>query len=117
MVFTEILKSLSARTGARGAVMIDRDGEIVASWPDSSSLDMPLVGAHYEIILDSVKAAAPGPFGKVGSIFITTDSARVAVLALKEEYCLVAVLDRNAPIRRVLNEAAKAAELIEKEMG
>lgn len=117
MVFTEILKSLSGRTGARGAVMIDRDGEIVASWPESSGLDMALVGAHYEIILDSVKTAAPKRFGRVGSVFITTDSARVAIFALKDEYCLVVALERNAPTRRVINESSRAAELIEKEMG
>jgi len=117
MVFTEILKSLSSRTRARGAVMTDRDGEIVASWPVSGSLDMALVGAHYEIILDSVRAAMPGRFGKVGSVFISTDSARVAIVPLKEEYCLVVALDRDAPTRMVLREASKAAGLLETEMG
>lgn len=117
MIFTEILKSLSERTGANGAVMIDRDGEVVASWSVVAGLDMELIGAHYEIVLDAAVEAASGHGGKVSSVAISTDTARLAILAIKEGYCLVLALDRAAPSGRVMIEAARAVETIETEMG
>lgn len=116
MIFTEILKGLSERTGAKGAVMIDKDGEIVASWA-SSGLDMELVGAHYEIVLDSANEAAYSHGGPVSSISVLTDTGRVAILAIKEGYCLVIAMDRAAHPGRVMLEAAGAVRAIETEMG
>lgn len=117
MIFTEILKSLSERTNANGAVMIDKDGEIVASWSGVAGLDMELIGAHYEIVLDAVNEAAFGCGGKVSSITISTDTAKLAILAIKEEYCLVLALDRAAHSGKAMCEAARAVETIEEEMG
>jgi predicted regulator of Ras-like GTPase activity (Roadblock/LC7/MglB family) len=116
MIFTEILKSLSERTGARGAVMTDKDGEIVASWSAPSVLDMELVGAHFEIVLDAAMDAASVHGGKVSSIAIATSTSKLAVLAIKEGYCLVVALDRAAPSDKVMTEAAHAVETIEAEM-
>ncbi|MBI2401084.1 MAG: roadblock/LC7 domain-containing protein [Deltaproteobacteria bacterium] len=117
MIFTEILKSLSEKANANGAVMMDKDGEIVASWSKSADLDMELIGAHYEIVLDAANEAASGCGGKVSSITISTDTAKIAILAIKEEYCLVLALDRAAPSRKAMLEAARAVEKIEEEMG
>ena len=117
MIFTEILKSLSERAGAQGAVMIDKDGEIVASWSKVADLDMELIGAHYEIVLDAAVEAAFGCGGPVSSITISTDTAKIAILAIKEEYCLVLALDRAAPSGKVMLEAARAVETIKEEMG
>lgn len=116
MIFTEILKALSERTGARGAVMIDKDGEIVASWT-YGGLDMDLVGAHYEIVLDAANEAAGRHGGTVGSIDITTDAARLVILAIKEGYCLVIALERGANPGKIMLEAATAVNEIETEMG
>jgi predicted regulator of Ras-like GTPase activity (Roadblock/LC7/MglB family) len=117
MIFTEILKALATGTKAAGAVMIDKDGEIVASWSEAPGLDMALVGAHYEIILDAANEAASGHWGKVSSLVISTDTAKIAILAIKEEYCLVLALDRGARLGKVVREAAEAVERIEAEMG
>lgn len=117
MIFTEILKSLSERTDARGAVMIDKDGEVVASWSKAAGLDMELVGAHYEIVFDAAVEAASGFGGKVSSVVISTDTTKLAILAIKEEYCLVVAIDRAAPSGKVMREAATAVETIEAEMG
>jgi predicted regulator of Ras-like GTPase activity (Roadblock/LC7/MglB family) len=119
MIFTEILKSLSERTHARGAVITDKDGEIVASWSAAPGLDldMDLIGAHFEIVLDAAVEAAARRGGKVSSLAISTDTMNLAVLVIKEGYCLVVALDRAAPSDRVMTEAARAVETIEAEMG
>lgn len=117
MIFTEILKSLSEKTNANGAVMIDKDGEIVASWSKAADLDMELIGAHYEIVFDAVNEAALGHGGKVNSTIISTDAAKIAILAIKEGYCLVVALDRAAHSGKAMREAARAVETIEVEMG
>lgn len=117
MIFTEILKSLSERANANGAVMIDKDGEIVASWSAAGDLDMELIGAHYEIVFDAAAQAASCHGGKVSSITISTDTAKIAILAIKEGYCLVVSLDRAAHSGKAMCEAARAVETIEEEMG
>lgn len=117
MNFTEILKGLSEKIHAQGAAMIDRDGEVVASWSRSADLDMELVGAHYEIILDTAGEAASVRGNPVNSIFISTDTAKIAIMPIKEGYCLVVALDRKTPSGRVLAEGAKTIKTIEVEMG
>ena len=117
MDFTCILKGLSEKVHAQGAAMIDRDGEVVASWSRANGPDMELVGAHYEIILDSANEAASIRANQVKSVFISTDTAKIAIMPIKEGYCLVVALDRKAPSGMVLAEAAKTIEIIEVEMG
>lgn len=97
--------------------MIDRDGELVASWSGSGGPDMDLVGAHYEIIFDAAIEAASRHGGQVNSIVISTDSSKIAILALKEGYCLVVALEAGAYEGRALMEAGRAAKEIETEMG
>ena len=97
--------------------MIVRDGEVVASWSRSADLDMELVGAHYEIILDSANEAASIRANLVKSVFISTDTAKIAIMPIKEGYCLTVALDRQASSEKVLPEALRAIESIEEEMG
>lgn len=116
MIFNELLKALAGRIQARGAVMIDKDGEIVASWT-AAGLDMALVGAHYEIVLDAANEVSLRHGGPAGSIFIKTVSWTIAILAIKEGYCLVLVMDRAALFGKVLLEAERTVREIETEMG
>lgn len=116
MIFTEILRDLCDRTSARGAVMVDRDGELVASWPEAD-FDMALIGAHCEIILDFAIEAASKRGSSIHSVLVSTDAAKLMVMPVKEGYCLVAALSTGAPLERVAPVAAKAVERIEAEMG
>jgi len=116
MIFTEILRTLCDKTSARGAVMVDRDGELVASWPDAD-FDMALLGAHCEIILDIAREAASMRKSQIRSVLISTDAAKLSVIPVKEGYCLVVALSTGAPLERVALEAAKAVLSIEAEMG
>lgn len=116
MIFTEILKDLCVMTSASGAVMVDRDGELVASWPEADFY-MALIGAHCEIILDVAIEAASIRKSEIRSVLISTDKSKLAVIPVKEGYCLVVALSTGAPLERVAPVAAKAVERIEAEMG
>ena len=104
--------------GAAGAIIIDHDGEVVASWASSPEVNIDLIGIHHEIILDIARdAAASLDLSGVKRLAITTDKARLAISTIKEGYCLVICLGRERPIGKALYESEKAIERIEEEMG
>jgi predicted regulator of Ras-like GTPase activity (Roadblock/LC7/MglB family) len=128
MPFSKILEELFEAAGAAGAVMVDSDGEVVASVSEEGgACDMELVGAHHALVLDRIREAGSRVEGEKGgqgegwggieSIVITTGSARVVVSALKEDYSLVVLLSDRAPAGKALFESKKAVKEIEKEMG
>ncbi|MBI5560234.1 MAG: roadblock/LC7 domain-containing protein [Deltaproteobacteria bacterium] len=122
MPFKKILKELTEKTGASGAILLDRDGEAVDSFVTSSGLELKAIGAHKGIILNMLKDAqnrANGG-GEVCSIGITTKNARLAISAMKDGYYLVVTLERengNGSFGKVFLEAKKAIGAIEREMG
>ena len=119
-----MLKELAGLTGAAGVVLVDREGEQVASHSDTC-LDMPLIGAHKGVILNAVKELSArhwpvegGDGGHIRCMSIITDTTRLAVCALAEGLALVVVLEwSGTPMARVLFECRRAARLIEKEIG
>lgn len=128
MSFKKILDNLVSRSGARGAVMVAGDGEVVeasklASVSASASagngpLELDLIGAHNAVVLDLVKEVAGSlELGSVESVMVSTGDARLAVTVLKDGYMLVAVMDRTARSAQVLFESKCAVEQIEAEMG
>lgn len=118
MTFGRILEDLSMSAGANGAILIDWDGEIVATWAASDQVDMQLIGAHHEIILDIVKEAASRHDRlDVRHLAITTEKARLAISTVKEGYCLVVALGSERPVGKAILESKRAVERIEEEMG
>ncbi|MDO8427366.1 MAG: roadblock/LC7 domain-containing protein [Deltaproteobacteria bacterium] len=118
MSFDLILKELTKNAGAKGAVMLDSDGEIVASHADSPSLEIDLIGAHHGIVLDIIKdATSRSAFSGVRSVAISTVKSRLAISTLKEGYYLLVAMGRSAPMGKALFESRRAVERIEEEMG
>lgn len=125
MPFNAILDALTDRCRAAGAVLIDEEGEVVASHaaataPPAKKLDMPLVGAHQGIVLDRVREAASRSLrdaGPVLSTLITTAEASVVISTVKEGLSLVVVTGPDAAAGKVLFESKKAVKLIESEIG
>lgn len=119
MSFQGILEELRGAVGATGAVMVDSDGEVVASAPGPDGADMELVGAHLALIMGRIKEAGSmiGGGGDVESVVISTGSSRLVISALKEDYSLVVLLPMRVSSGKALFECGRAVEVIEKEMG
>jgi len=119
MPFTSILKELAARSGATGAVMLDWEGEIVASYAGIEGLELDLIGAHHGIILDIIKDAVNKDEGSGGvkTVFITTNANRLAITSLKEGYYIVLTIPKTRLGSRAVYESKKAVARIEEEMG
>ncbi len=117
-MFVAILKDLVSRAGARGAIMLDHDGEVVASCSESDELDMNLIGAHHGIILNIIRdASSQSDFKDIESVSISTGKARLAISSLKEGYYLVLAMGRSRPVGRALFESKSTVRRLEEEMG
>ncbi len=118
MPFKAILQDLAHKAGATGAIMLDWEGEVVASYSAGDSLQMDLIGAHHGIILDIIKdASTRSDTAEVRSVSISTGNTRLAISSLKEGYYLVVALEKKHPIGRALFESKRAIKIIEAEMG
>lgn len=117
MPFKAILQELAEKTGASGAIMIDWEGEVVASYSLNDSLQMDLIGAHHGIILNIIKdASARIDLSDVRSVVISTREARLAISPIKEGYCLVVSLQKGRAIGKALFESGRAVKRLELEM-
>ncbi|MFQ5735626.1 MAG: roadblock/LC7 domain-containing protein [Thermodesulfobacteriota bacterium] len=117
-MFNAILKDLTAKAGANGAIMLDHDGELVASYSGSTDLDMDLIGAHHGIILNIIRdASTRSAFKDVQSVSISTGKTRLAISTLKDGYYLVLATGKALPVGKALFESKKAVRRLEAEMG
>lgn len=119
MPFTRILKDLTGSMGARGAIMLDHDGEMVASYCEHPGTEIDLVGAHHAIIFNIIKdiSAATKPVNGIKNAVITTSGGRLAVCSIKEGYCLVVAMDRSVNEGKAVFESNRAILRLEEEMG
>lgn len=121
MSFSEILKTLTEKTGAVGSAVLAADGELVEAYPPHDSTGhaaINLIGAHHGIILGIAKDATThaGGLTAVRSIQIWTKKARMAVIDLIEGYYLILVLGGDVPMGKATIAAKTAARLIEMEI-
>lgn len=119
MPFKKILQGLVERAGATGAVILDREGEILDKFSEDAHLDLDLIGAHYGVILGIVKDAAgrQGDLNDIGSVSILTERTRLSICVIKDGYYLVVTSGRKTPTGKTLLESSKAVKMIEAEIG
>ena len=123
MPFKAILKELTTRAHASGAIMLDFEGEAVdqysAAADHAADHELSAVGAHKGIILNMVRelAGRMTATGEVNSICLSTSTSRLAIVPLKEGYYIIVTLDRHEPVGRVLFECKRAIKRFEEEMG
>ncbi|MBI5236937.1 MAG: roadblock/LC7 domain-containing protein [Deltaproteobacteria bacterium] len=119
MTFQETLQEFADAVGAKGAAMLAWDGEAVASYAVGADTEMDLIGAHHSPVLDTIKEASSrhDPSAPVQTVFITSAKARLSISVIKDNYCLVASLERYTPMGKVIVESRKAVQRIEEEMG
>jgi predicted regulator of Ras-like GTPase activity (Roadblock/LC7/MglB family) len=96
--FAAILGDLVKRVpGARGAALVDRDGETVDYSGRGNPYEMRVAAAHFRIVLDEARRQAS--LGDVRSIVARAARASIAVQALPDGYALVLRLARGAGFR------------------
>lgn len=116
MPFKTILKELTENIGARGAVMVDWEGELVDSSGGPGATELALAGAHYELVFKTAHDAG-GEAGTATEMEFTTGDTRVGVYPLKEGYCLVVVAENTPASTKMRHEAKIAVRRLEEEMG
>jgi len=117
--FRKILETLTSKSHARGAVMLDFEGELVDSFSVAEGLELDAIGAHKGLILNMLKDVAANTLDndEVKSVAIQAGDSKIVMSPLKDGYYLLVVTDKWKPFGRVMFESKRAAREIEKEMG
>lgn len=114
--FAAILSKLVSRIpGARGAALVDSEGETVDYAGRAKPLDMRLAGAHFRIVLDEARAAAG--LGDVRSIAVRAARASYLVQVLPDGYALIVVTMRSAGFSGWHRAVASCAHALGEEAG
>jgi predicted regulator of Ras-like GTPase activity (Roadblock/LC7/MglB family) len=93
--FCEILSKLVASIpGARGAALVDSEGETVDYAGRAKPFDVRVAAAHWRIVLDEARAR-PG-LREVRSIAVRAARASYLLQAMPDGYALVVVMMRSA---------------------
>ncbi len=114
--FAAILSKLVARVpGARGAVLVDSEGETVDYAGRAKPFDLKVAGAHWRIVLDETRER-PG-LRDVRSIAVRAGRASYLVQVLPEGYALVLVMMRSAGFSGWQRAVASCAHALGEEAG
>jgi len=119
MSFDSILKTLAVSSGASGALLLDWEGELVASFVADPSFELDLIGAHHGIILDIIKdTRLPGQDpDEVKNVLISTGNTKLCITAIKENYYVVVLQKRAKLGSKAIYASRRAVMALEKEMG
>jgi predicted regulator of Ras-like GTPase activity (Roadblock/LC7/MglB family) len=94
-VFAAILADLVSRVpGARGAALVDAEGETVDYASAIRPFDLRLAAAHWRIVLDEVRAG--DSLASTYCIIVRATRGSYIVQALPDGYALVVILSRAA---------------------
>lgn len=114
--FAAILSSLVARVpGARGAALVDSEGETVDYAGRAKPFDMRLAAAHFRIVLDEARMR-PG-LSDVRSLAVRAARASYLVQVLPDGYALVVVMMRSAGFSGWHRAVASCAHALGEEAG
>jgi hypothetical protein len=114
--FAAILSSFVARIpGARGAALVDSEGETVDYAGSAKPFDVKVAAAHWRIVLDEA-LATPG-LRDVRSIAVRAARASYVVQVLPDGYALVVVMMRSAGFSGWQRAVASCAHALGEEAG
>jgi len=96
--------------GAKGVVLADWEGETVDCATRMDEYELKVLGAHIGIILTRLRQAMERLKDEQGvnELTIVTELGRSVVTPLSEDYFLVLVTERNAPLGRSLSELRRS---------
>ncbi|MBI4734474.1 MAG: roadblock/LC7 domain-containing protein [candidate division NC10 bacterium] len=106
-----VLADLLGRVaGARGAILVDQDGVLIAQASRGPAVDLDAAGAGAGLLLrETLAAAGHLGHGTVGEVLLEAERGTLAVIPLKNACCLCLLLGPDAVLGRGLFEARRAA--------
>lgn len=114
--FSAILSKLLALIpGARGAALVDSEGETVDYAGRAKPFDIRIAAAHFRIVLDEARSGLG--LREVRSIAVRAARASYLVQVLPEEYALVVVMMRSAGFSGWQRAVASCAHALGSEAG
>ncbi len=117
MSFKEILMELTKKLNAKGAVMLDPEGETVDIYSNSDEFELDFIGARTMLILPLLEKATKNlEKGHVKSLGITTDKLRLTISTIQDGYCLLVATPPERPLTRTIIESKKTIEGLIAEM-
>jgi predicted regulator of Ras-like GTPase activity (Roadblock/LC7/MglB family) len=102
MPFKSLLGKLVANVpGAKGAIIVDWEGEEVDHVARMDDYELKVLGAHKGVILDHLRAAVARLEGaELEEIVVTTTHNQTLIMPVSLEYCLVLTLNRSDALGR-----------------
>ena len=117
--FTPILqRAVESTPGAWGAIFADAEGEAVDSWSTEEQASLPLIGAHYGIVLARIqKMLHLFHFGEAQQLRVACQRMELLVHVLTEGYFAVLVADRGLHLATALRVLETTSDELQREMG
>ncbi len=118
MSFKSLLEQLLERApGARGAIIVDWEGEMVDHAACMDSYDLQVLGAHKGVILANLREAVRRLGDEeIEEIVISTAARQTLILPVTHEYALILTLDRGDALGRALFEARRCTAELRREI-
>jgi predicted regulator of Ras-like GTPase activity (Roadblock/LC7/MglB family) len=117
MPYLRILEALRSRvTGARAALLLDSQGELVVGAGDLGERER-LIGAYSGITLGmALRAATRHQAGRIDHLVWRYESGSVVICPLDEGYYLAVFLDAEAFVAAGVRSAQEARQLLDAEI-
>jgi predicted regulator of Ras-like GTPase activity (Roadblock/LC7/MglB family) len=116
-MFQSILARLSARAGARWAMIVGNDGILLEADNRAFRTQAEGLAAEYAGLMRmSWKAAADTDMGPMQSSLLVTDQAKILFQTLTDDYFLVVCLELDAHAGKAFYEISRAVAPIAEEL-
>lgn len=118
MPFKQVLRNMLEKIpDARGAILVDWEGEAVDQVSLIDDFQLKLMAAHKGIILERLRQAVTrAAGGLLEEISILTDKGMMLILPVTEDYFLLVVSASNDGLGKVSYEARRCAGLLYEEI-
>lgn len=118
MSFKTLLEQLLTRvSGARGAIIVDWEGEMVDHAACMDRYDLQVLGAHKGVILANLRNAVRRLGDEeIEEVVISTAVGQTLILPLTHEYALILTLERGDALGRALFEARRCVAELRREI-
>ncbi len=118
MSFKKILTELARKLDAKGAVILDEEGETVDIYTEFPEFELDFIGARTGLILPLLEKATTNlNKGRVKSLGITTDKMRLTISTIQDGYFLLVATAPYKPLTRTIKESEKTIKELVVEIG